>query len=114
MSNRQRRGALGHWLVLLAGPLVWSAHFLVVTIAIGWDAGVGADPANTARVVVAAATATALLGLTWLLLAAYRARADDCGDARDLSRFWRGAGRVQLWFALVAVIWQALPAVLVR
>ena len=112
MSDGSQRSVLMHWLVLLAGPLVWAAHFSVVAIATGWDASVGTDAATTARVVVAVATVLALGGLAWLIVEARRARHDTWGGAKDLARFWGVAGRVQLWFAIVAVIWQALPAVL--
>ena len=112
MSDGSQRSVLMHWLVLLAGPLVWAAHFLVVAIATSWDASVGTDTAMAARVVVAVATVLALGGLAWLIVEARRARHDTWGGATDLARFWGSAGRVQLWFAIVAVIWQALPAVL--
>ncbi len=114
MSRGARRSNLGHWLVLLAGPLVWAAHFGVVSLATGWDASVGRDAETTARVVVAAATVLAEGALAWLIVEARRARLDHWGGAKDLSRFWSWAGRVQLWFATVAVLWQSLPALLVR
>jgi len=114
MSRGEHRSLIGHWLVLLAGPLVWTAHFAVVSLAVGWDASVGRDGDTTARIVVAAATVLALVALVWLEIQARHARHDDWGGAKDLARFWGWAGRVQLWFAMVAVVWQALPAVLVR
>jgi small-conductance mechanosensitive channel len=113
MKGGGQRSNLGHWLVLLAGPLVWATHFFIVSLAVGWGASLGEEGKESARIVVAVATALALGTLAWLIVEARRARHDHWGGAKDLSRFWGWAGRVQLWFAIVAVVWQALPAVLV-
>ena len=65
------------FVLALAGPVVWAAHFFIVY---GLEAAVctRADfPAATMRLIIAAATATAVAGLAVLLIRNFRKRPSE-------------------------------------
>lgn len=93
------------WRLLLGGPLIWAAHFTAIyaTSSVSHLA-VGATN-TTARIVTLAATLACLGASFWVLAAALRQRQAD-----DLSLFWRAVAAAGAALAIIAIIWQTLPA----
>lgn len=90
------------WLLLLAGLLLWAAHFFLL-YGIGEFAGSGTG----ARLAVGLATLGALAAAGLLLRrTARRGAADPFGNWR------RHLSRGGLLLGGLAIIWQALPALL--
>lgn len=89
------------WTVLLGGVTVWATHFFVLY---GIASILPGQP--EARWLVLAATVPAILSDGWIgWLAAAWLRATD-----PLQRWIGQAGLMGAALSLVAVIWQALPA----
>ena len=91
------------WLYLLGGMTLWFAHFMALYVL-----GSVFLTSLTARVGVALVTLTALGAGLWLLFACLR-------GARDPGRVpaWTARiGAVLTGGSLVAILWQALPAVI--
>lgn len=92
------------WALLLGGLLVWTAHFFALygIASIFPDTGL-------ARILTGVATLIAAAGALWLLVVAWRAgRSDD-----DLTRWTGGLTALGAGLALIAVLWQGLPALIV-
>lgn len=94
------------WLILLGGLLVWAAHFFLLYAIASLLPG---DPA--ARLLALAATVPALAadaGILWLTAAR------NLKHRRDrLDRWINDFGAIGALLSLIAVTWQALPAILV-
>lgn len=90
------------WAVLLAGLLVWAAHFFAL-YGIGEFAGAGAG--SRASVLVLSA-----LALLADFLLARRLRLRPRGD--DFARWRAGVALGGVALSALAVVWQALPAFL--
>lgn len=109
---------------LVAGPVLWAAHFLAsyVTVAI-WCAKVAArgEPLGAARIAVGVYTALALLGIAvvgawgWRDHRAGRGMPPhDADTPEDRSRFLGFATLLLAGLSAVAVAWEALAAVFVE
>jgi len=103
---------MGRWVFLLGGPLVWLAHFSGV-YGIASVADVVAEAsAPAARLAVGAFTlvcAAACAALAWLAFARKGPGVADETDA-GLQGLWRKVAGGGAALALVAVLWQGLPA----
>lgn len=92
------------WALLLAGLLVWAAHFFVLyAIASVLPGQAGATWA------VIAATAVAVAAISLILR---RTRAGH-GEPDAMDRWVAYIARLGAALALIAVLWQAFPALLV-
>ena len=107
------RATLAVWLCGLGGPLVWAAHFGLAYAASSIEAVCGVP--GTASLTVLAATVLAVLADLALIAAAARDRLPRMARQPDAeaSAFWRGMTGIGAAVSLVAVLWQALPALLV-
>ena len=112
---------------LIAGPLVWVAHFLIIyiTTAIACAHGFFNDEVFGVRIVplvggiVTAVAVVLILDAGWLSWRRWRGRpADgapeslpplDSNDIRSRRRFMAYAGLLLSGAALIATIWEALP-----
>lgn len=99
------------WTLLLWGPSLWFLHFGLVygiaSLALTYRPAAGVP----SRVAIAAATAAmlALVLVGWLRAGRY-----SPGDpGSDLHRFWRSATALLCLISAIAIVYQALPAVLV-
>ena len=94
------------WTLLLGGLLVWTAHFFLLYGIASIFPG-----SSTANVLTLAVTVPALAIDGWILWVAIRRlrRDDDDGLAGWISEL----GAVGAGLSLVAVAWQALPAIMV-
>ena len=102
---------VARWMILLAGPSLWFAHFCLVYAAASLELTYYPAAGVTSRAVIAGLT---LVALAITALAAWRAAAVSPGAAGSaLHRFWSGATRLMCLLAAVAIVWQALPAALV-
>jgi hypothetical protein len=107
---------------LIAGPLVWSAHFLALYVftAIACARGVFDDEVFGVRIVALAGSALSLLAIALIGDALYlswrRWRSDlsdepphDGDDKAGTRQFMAYAGLLLSALALLATIWQTLP-----
>ena len=100
---------MGRWLLLLAGLLVWFAHFLGV-YGIASVADVVSDASAPAALwIVGAFTGGCIAADLGIGVVALRRRASG-GD--DLDRFIHGGAAFGAALSLVAVVWQGLPALI--
>lgn len=90
------------WSLLLGGLVVWAFHFFALYIVASVFPGAG-----TARWLTAAVTLPALAADGIVLWIALHRQADD------LDRWIRRLGSLGAVLSLVAVLWQALPAILI-
>ncbi len=90
------------WRSLLGGLVVWAAHFLTLYIL-----GSVFGTSDTARLGVALATLVALAAIVALLVASRRSR-----EADPVLRWMASLGTLAAGLAIVAIIWQAMPALL--
>lgn len=91
------------WILLLGGLTIWAAHFFLLYAFASIYPGRG-----LARVLSLIATIPALAGSAWLLWFATRKQG---GDA--FAGWVRKVGALGAALAIVAMIWQALPALMV-
>ena len=86
------------WVVLLGGPVIWFAHFMVVYLVAeagctGGGAGLGAFDPPVPRIVTVASTAIAALACAAVAWRGHRLwRALDAGALDDTDRHGEGAG----------------------
>lgn len=95
------------WLVMLGGLIVWTAHFLLI-----WTGSSLFLTTPAARWVTAVVTIAALGAVALLARSAWRRQQ----DATQTDRFGDWSARVALlstFAAAIAIVWQALPAVLI-
>jgi hypothetical protein len=98
--------------VLLAGPLVWAAHFFSVY---GADALICTGPGAASRgeevlPVAAVLTVAAMVGLLGILGRQFAISRQARQTSKTL--FWRDAPTALAALAGLAVLWAALPALL--
>lgn len=93
---------MGGWPTLLGGMLVWAAHFFAL-YAFGSIWGSSA----TARIATLAATALALAADALILVRILRQTPPD-----EFSRWTRSLGLTGCALAALAILWQALPALI--
>lgn len=96
---------MGRWTLALGGLLVWTAHFFLSYGAASIFPG--SPVAIVLAILVTLAALVAGAALLWLSIVRTRRGADQF--ERWLG--WLGAGTASL--ALIAVLWQGLPALLV-
>lgn len=90
------------WLILLAGPIVWTVHFFGLYILASILPGTRAAP-----LLVLAATGIALALITWLIRRAARSlKTTDDGFARWALQLSLLASAL----SFVAIVYQAMPA----
>lgn len=93
------------WLFLLGGLLIWAAHFTFIYIVASISDLQAGEATPIARVVIGASGAAAAVAALLLLRAAIRARAGE-----PLETFWRSVSALGAVIALIAILWQTLPA----
>ncbi len=102
---------------LIGGPMVWAAHFLVsyVTAAIWCAKSVAAAPLGNARIVLATATAVALIAIAVLGWRGWRQHRwgsgslpHDTASAADRHRFLGFATLLLCGLSFIAVVYMAL------
>lgn len=93
------------WLFLLAGLLVWTAHFFGVYIVASLFPGM-----ELARWLTGLLTVAALALLAWLSLPVIRRLRSGEGDGDGLARWIDGISLLGSALAAVAVLYQGLPA----
>jgi hypothetical protein len=94
------------WAVLLGGLLVWTAHFFLLYGFASIFPG-----SWIARLLTLAVTVPALAVDSWILWVAARRRTRRAADGLD--RWTSELGAAGAALSLVAVAWQALPAMLI-
>ena len=111
----------GLW-TLVAGPLVWAAHFLAsyVTAAIWCAKALPGAPLGTARTALFAYTAVALVAIAWLGWRGWRRHRaggqrppHDEASVGDRQRFLGQATALLCGLSFVAVVYVALGVVLI-
>ena len=90
------------WTILLGGLVIWAAHFFVLY---GIASVLPGKPAATGLVLVATLVAAPAAGvILWRAIAGLR-------KPDPLDRWMAQVGAVGAALSLVAVIWQAVPAI---
>ena len=97
---------MGKWVLLLGGLSLWAAHFFLLYAIASLFPG-----RDLARILSLAATLPALAVNAWLLWFTVRKRQPQNSD--DFGRWVRNVGTLGAALAIVAILWQALPALLV-
>jgi hypothetical protein len=102
------------WLVLLAGPLIWSAHLGFVYAAATLEITLTGKAGLASRIAVAVATLVCLAAIGWIGWSLHRRSFPRWKPPRsDLSGLWRTSGALLCLIAFMAVLWQGLPAILI-
>lgn len=94
---------MGKWTLLLGGLTIWAAHFLLLYAFASLFPG-----RDLAKILSLAATVPALAadaGLLWFAMARKQ------GD--DLDRWVARVGALGAALSILAILWQALPALMV-
>lgn len=97
---------MGKWTFALGGLIVWAAHFFLLYAFASIFPGT-----DLARVLSLIATIPALAADAALLLVASKRRLASGGA--DVQQWMDGLAGLSAAGSLVAVLWQALPAVLI-
>lgn len=97
---------MGKWVLLLGGLTIWAAHFFLLYAFASLFPG-----RDLARILSLAATLPALAASGWLLWFTVRGRQPQNSD--DFGRWVGKIGALGAALAIVAVLWQALPALMV-
>ncbi len=96
---------MGRWVLLLGGPLIWAGHFLAIYLTASIAEQISGDTGALARTLMLAASSAAIVAALWIIAVARRLDANA-----PLDRFWRLVSQAGAILAIVAVIWQSLPA----
>lgn len=111
---RRSLDTLAKWAVLLAGPLIWSAHLglvyalATVAITLTWEAGL------VSRLLIGLATLICLAAIAWIGWGLWTGRLPRWETPQaDLTGLWRKAGGLLCLLSFLAVLWQGLPAMLI-
>ena len=97
---------MGKWIILLGGLTIWAAHFFLLYAFASLFPG-----RDLARILSLAATLPALAASGWLLWLTARRRQPQASD--DFGRWVGNIGALGAALAIVAILWQALPALMV-
>lgn len=95
---------MGKWTLLLGGLIIWAAHFLLLYAFASLFPG-----RELAKILSLAATVPALAAdaaLLWFAMA--RNQSSD-----DLNRWVARVGALGAALSIIAILWQALPALMV-
>lgn len=95
------------WLFLLGGPLIWAAHFLAIYATASISVQLAGGATVPARLVIALAGLLAAIAAALLAHAAWRRTSQTPFDAFERAVALAGAA-----IALIAIVWQTLPALL--
>jgi hypothetical protein len=113
MARPQLR-TLGKFAVLLAGPLIWSAHLTLVYAAASLEITLARQAGLPSRPFIALATLACLARIGWI---GWSVRKDQLprweAPQQDLIGLWRKVVLFLCALSFVAVLWQGLPAILV-
>lgn len=111
---KARRATFVRWFVLLAGPLAWAGHFLFVygvaslELTLTWTAG------WVSRLAIGVATVGAVAFVLLLMRAVQKGRLPHWGSGDDHLRvFWRYVTVALCLLSAIAILWQALPALVI-
>lgn len=96
---------MARWLILLAGPLLWAAHFGLIYLIASISIQAVGESTALARALIAG-SGIACVGVLALLCFKLR-RGED-----DVDRFWRYVSITGSLIGIVAIVWQSLPALL--
>lgn len=91
------------WLLLLAGPLIWTAHFLAIYAVASIAALLEQTGEAWPRIAIAIATVVGIVVLLGALMLVGRREG-------PLARFNRNIAIGGVILGLIAIVWQALPA----
>lgn len=94
------------WRLLLGGPLVWALHFGVIYAATSASEVIPNFTAAIARAAILMVTVLCLIACAWVLRSALRQPHSEA-----LTAFWRTVAATGAVLAIIAIIWQTLPAV---
>lgn len=97
---------MGKWTLLLGGLTIWAAHFFLLYAFASLFPG-----RDLARILSLAATLPALAASGWLLWLTVRGRQPQNSD--DFGGWVRNVGALGAALAIIAILWQALPALMV-
>lgn len=93
------------WLILLGGPLIWAAHFAAIYALASLSVVTDGEATQTARAAIIAVGVVLALAAGGLLWFASRLHGEE-----PLDQFWRLVSALGALIALVAIVWQTLPA----
>lgn len=103
--------SIAKWLILLAGPLIWSLHLTTVYAAASLDITLTGRAGWPSRLFVGLATIACLIAIAWFgwhiakgTLPRWRS------PQQDITGLWRKTGLLLCVLAFAAVLWQGLPA----
>lgn len=95
---------MGRWLTLLAGPLIWAAHFAAI-YAISSIAAISPSVSPwLARGGIITVSIVAAIACVWIVLRSLRVDGNE-----PIDHFWRAIAGIGALIALFGVIWETLP-----
>ncbi len=93
------------WLFLLAGPLIWAAHFGAIYAISSLSFVIAGEATLISRGMIVIAGIIAAVACVWITLRAFRRQ-----DGGPLDTFWRGIAGFGALIALFGVALETLPA----
>lgn len=106
--------SIRRWFVLLATPLLWTAHFLLVYAVASLEItirGIAGRPTQVVSTLLTVVILAAIVAFGW---ATHSGRIPAWGGPReDLAALWRRCGTFLAVLSFCGVLWQGLPAILV-
>lgn len=111
---RRDLATLGKFAVLLAGPLVWGAHFMLVYAAASLEITLAHEAGLTSRLFIALASLVCLAAVAWVGWAVRKGRLPRWETPQeDLTGLWRTGTQLLCLLSFIAIFWQSFPAIFV-
>lgn len=111
---RRELDTLGKFAVLLAGPLIWTAHLTLVYSAASLAITLTHEAGLVSRLFIGLATLAALAGIVWVGWSVRKGRLPRWETPQqDLTGLWHKGTLFLCLLSFFAVLWQGLPAIFV-
>lgn len=93
------------WLLLLGGPLIWTAHFGLIYAISSISVQATGETTSLARALIIGSAVVAELLLVSVVVGAWRLSSEGA-----LGVFWKNVSALGALIAAIAIVWQSLPA----
>lgn len=112
MRKRQLE-TFGKFAILLAGPIIWGTHFTLVYGAASLELTLVKEVGLPSRLFIGLATLASLALIGWIAWSVRSGRLPHWESPQeDLTSLWRRGTFYFCLLSFIAVLWQALPAIL--
>lgn len=111
--SKFQRDTIGKFAILLAGPLVWTAHFTLVYSAASLEITLTHEAGLPSRLFIGLATLGGAAIIAWIGWSVRKGRLPHWKTPQeDLTGLWRRGTLFLCLLSFIAVLWQGLPAII--